>query len=599
MIRNVFQNLVKIVRHFRAYRWHFALVFLLALVYSLLAGVGIAAFIPLFKLSRADAQENYSRIGRVFHSAFQYVGLEPSLISIFLLVVGFLLLRFLMFTGYQLIIQYSISDYKKTTVNNLTRKLFSTRWEYFQNQHRGSLLDYMTTRIVRVRNLMRISTKILVSYTVAFGYLITAFWISSTLTIMAIVMTIVTISVMIPLAGKTKQISRTSMQSQNQISRFLDEFMNAFREIKIYNTFDDVQEKVEEQTQDNARAEFKVGLLKNLSREAFLVLIGMVLLGGIYYTLAETQVSLEQLGPFGLLFLLIFQRLNKLDKIQRIAEFSPSINVLENLSSELDRNAEEIDPQGVNNPATTFTFQNQIEFKDVSFSYGPGRSPDADEALSGVSLTIPRGTMSAFVGRSGAGKSTLMGLLLGILTPTSGEIRVDDLSMHEIGLEKWRSNISYVPQEPFLLNDTIRENIRFFRSISDDALVSAARKSNAHEFIRNTSDGYDTVIGEEGVKLSGGQRQRLVFARAIAGNPEVLILDEPTSELDAISEEHIRYSLNELQENMTIISVSHQLGTVVDADCIYVLEDGHVVERGTQQQLEELQGRFCELQNAS
>lgn len=596
MITNVLRNLTKIYQHFRNYRWHFVLVFFLSLIYSLLAGVGIAAFIPVFKLSQTNDPENLSRIGRMFRSLFQYAGLEISLSGIFLLLVGFLILRLVMYTSYQLVVQFAVADYKRSTIERLTRKLFKTRWEYYKNQNRGSLLDYMTTRIMRVRNLMNIVAKLLTSYTVALGYLLVAIWISLPLTMAAIVISILTVFIMVPLAGKTKQISQSSMESQNQISRFLSEFMNAFREIKMYDIFEDVKEKIHEQTQKNARAEVKVGLLQNLSQEMFMVIISIALLGGMYYGLAVVEVGFEQLAPFGFLFLLIFQRLNKLDKVQRVAEYSPSINVLEQLSTDLSRQSEVSDNQETD-VTRPLPFENRICFQNVTFSYENDHEETSSPALSDITLDIAKGSMVSFVGPSGAGKSTLLGLLLGLLRPDRGSITVDGTSIHDAGLASWRSLIAYVPQEPFLLNDTILENIRFFRDLPRETLLDAARKSHSHEFIRNTPNGYETIIGEEGVKLSGGQRQRIVFARAIAGNPEILVLDEPTSELDAISEDHIRQSLSGLRHEMTIISVSHRLSTVMESDRIFVLKDGQLIEQGTKKELDERQGYFHKLHN--
>lgn len=595
MIQDVFRNLNKIYRHFREYRWHFAGVFVLSLIYSLLAGVGIAAFIPVFKLSQTDNAEGFSRIGQAFNAAFRYMNVEPSLANIFILIVAFLLLRFLTFTGYQLIIQYATAHYKKNTIDELTEQLLNTRWDYFQNQNKGSLLDYMTTRIVRVRRLMRVMSKLFVSYTVALGYLITAFWISSTLTVLAVSMTIITVGIMIPLAGRTKQISQTSMESQNQISRLLSEFMHAFREIKIYHIYSDIRDKIEQQTDANARAEMKVGLLQNLSREAFMVAIGLALLGSVYFTLAETTIGFEQLGPFGLLFLLIFQRINKLDKVQRLAEFSPSINVLEDLSAELQNHAETSVEKPHAVADSEFSFNTCIQFERVSFTYERTSGSDENDALRNVDLAIPRGTVTSFVGRSGAGKSTFIGLLLGLLRPTSGEVRIDGKPLTEIGVSVWRSRISYVPQDPFLLNDTISQNISLYRDVSRTDIRTAARNSQCHEFISDLPDGYETVIGEEGIKLSGGQRQRLVLARAIAGSPDVLVLDEATSELDSISETSVQQAILQLSEDMTIISVSHHLTQLFDSDQIYVLKDGSIVEEGTREELHQKQGHFYRL----
>ncbi len=596
MIQDVLRNLNKIYRHFRDYRWHFVFIFFLSLVYSLLAGVGIAAFIPVFRLAQTDNPKNLSRIGRVFQSLFEYAGLNISVSGIFLMLVGFLVLRLAVYTGYQLVVQYAVADYKRNTIEKLTHKLFQTRWEYYKNQNRGSLLDYMTTRIIRVRDLMNLIAKLLTSYTVALGYLLVATWISIPLTFGAILISIVTVSIMIPLAGQTKQISQSSLESQNQISRFLSEFMYAFREIKIYNIFDDIEEKIRKQTRKNARAEVKVGLMQNLSQEMFMVLIGIALLGGFYYGLAVVGAGFEELAPFGFLFLLIFQRINKLDMVQRVAEYSPSINVLEDLSVDLEKNREPNGGGGVRRESQ-FSLQESVRFNEVCFRYADHDGSGETEALTDITFEIPQATMTAFVGRSGAGKSTLIGLLLGLLEPTKGEILADGQTINEIGLENWRSTISYVPQSPFLLNDTIIENIRFFRQISEDQVREAARKSHSAKFIHDTPDGYDTVIGEEGVNLSGGQRQRIVFARAIAADPQILVLDEPTSELDTISEQHLRDSLLELRDNMTIISVSHQLSTIVEAVKIIVLDNGKVVESGTKKELEEKRGHFHDLRD--
>jgi len=600
LFKNVKRNLGRIYQHFHKYHWHFALVFLLSLLYSLLSGFGLSAFIPVFKLVETRDPQEFSRIGKAFHTVFQLIGVKPTLDSLFLLMIVLLILRWIVFAASQFLIQYLIAEYKRNTIDTLSDKLFRSDWEYFQNQNKGSLLDYMTTRIVRVRRVFSIFSKLLVNYTVALGYLLVAFWISFPLTIGALILSVVTVGVMIPLAGKTKNISERSVDSQNQISRLISEYMNLFREIKIFQIFERVHERIKEQTSRNARAELKVGLMRVLSRETFQIIVAIAILGAIYFALGVMNIDFARMSVVAFLFLIMFQRLTKFQYTQRLAEFLPSIDVLERFSDQLETNFEK---RKVTKHKESKRLENgfgcDILFRNVWFRYRSQTEANDEFALKNIHLTISQGSMVSFVGKSGAGKSTLVGILLGLLEPDQGQVEVDGISLQEMGLENWRKETAYVPQEPYLLNETIEENIRLFRDINRERLVEAAQKSHSYEFIQDTPDGFDTVIGEEGVKLSGGQRQRLVFARAIAGNPDVLILDEVTSELDSISESRIHQSLISLQKNTTIISVSHQLSHLIDSDVIFVLKNGTVEEQGTIEELEEKEGHFSELHRST
>ncbi|MFN0016249.1 MAG: ABC transporter ATP-binding protein [Saprospiraceae bacterium] len=238
-----------------------------------------------------------------------------------------------------------------------------------------------------------------------------------------------------------------------------------------------------------------------------------------------------------------------------------------------------------NRPAGRLT--GDIKFDDVHFSY-PTR-PDV-EVLKGVSLSIPAGKKVALVGQSGAGKSTIMQLLLQFHYLGSGDIRIGGTSIYDYGLESYRRNFAIVPQEVILFGGTIRENILYGKPEAiEPEIVEAARKANALDFIRRFPDGFDTVVGERGIKLSGGQRQRIAIARAILRDPAILLLDEATSSLDAESERVVQEALNNLMEGRTSIIIAHRLATVREADCIYVLDGGRIVEQGTHEDLSVLE----------
>lgn len=233
-----------------------------------------------------------------------------------------------------------------------------------------------------------------------------------------------------------------------------------------------------------------------------------------------------------------------------------------------------------------------IRFEQVGLCYAPGEKP----ALQDVSFFIPKGKTTALVGPSGAGKSTIASIIPRFYEISSGQITVDGKPFEALDLTDWRERIGIVSQDVYIFDATVRENIAYGRLDATDAqIVEAAMQANAHEFILQMPEGYDTPIGERGVRLSGGQRQRLAIARAIVRNPEILILDEATSALDSQSERLIQEALEKLQKDRTVIVIAHRLSTIESADQIVVLENGRVAEQGTFQQLMKLEGLYARL----
>jgi ATP-binding cassette subfamily B protein len=235
----------------------------------------------------------------------------------------------------------------------------------------------------------------------------------------------------------------------------------------------------------------------------------------------------------------------------------------------------------------------ELEFDRVAFSYEGGGGA---AAIDGISLKIPAGNTVAFVGGTGGGKSTLTKLLLRFHEPQQGEIRLDGRPICEINLQDLRRAMGYVAQDTFLADATVAENIAYGTKNSPrDAIVQAATAAEAHDFIMALPQGYDTQVGERGMKLSGGQRQRLALARAIFKNPPILILDEATSAVDNETEAAIQRSLDRLVVGRTSLIIAHRLSTVRHAHCIHVVEQGHIVESGTHEQLVALGGGYAAL----
>ena len=227
-------------------------------------------------------------------------------------------------------------------------------------------------------------------------------------------------------------------------------------------------------------------------------------------------------------------------------------------------------------------FEREIEFHNVSFTY----QNSGEEVLKGVSFRLEKGSTTALVGRSGAGKTTIADLLLGFLTPTGGEILIDGTALTMDNLPGWRQRLGYIPQEPLILNASVRENLQRFHPHATEAeMVEALKKAQAWAVVEGLPDGLDTTLGDEGVRLSGGERQRIVLARVLLGNPRLIIMDEATSAMDYESETAVREAIRELHDEVTILIIAHRLATVRTAKYALVLEKGTITENGELQQL--------------
>jgi subfamily B ATP-binding cassette protein MsbA len=253
--------------------------------------------------------------------------------------------------------------------------------------------------------------------------------------------------------------------------------------------------------------------------------------------------------------------------------------------------AESPEDQDPNRTVSIGKIEGDVTFENVDFAYAEGKP-----VLHGISLQARPGTVTALVGPSGAGKSTMIGLIAAFYTPTSGRVLVDGIDLSTVRLSSYRTQLGVVLQETFLFDGTIRENVSFSRpEAAEEEMKAACRIARVDEFAESFEQGYDTIVGERGVKLSGGQRQRISIARAILADPRILILDEATSSLDSESEALIQQGLSYLMQGRTTFVIAHRLSTIRRADQILVIEAGRIIERGTHESLYAAGGRYFDL----
>jgi ATP-binding cassette subfamily C protein len=334
-----------------------------------------------------------------------------------------------------------------------------------------------------------------------------------------------------------------------------------------------------------------VEYVRNINTSQLLVNVGsVVILAGALLALIDV---LHLPGATVLvllyLFFMIIPQFNSLQlNYQAVVNMLPSYaNVVDiKARSEAEAEREIARPRDV-------TLRRRVELRDVSLSY----AAEGQSAVEHVTLKVDAGKMTAIVGTSGAGKSTLADLIMGLIEPQEGAVLIDDVPLDAERLHAWRGCIGYVAQETFLFNDTVRANLLWaYPSATEDELQMALRLAAADDFVARLPKGMETVLGDRGVRLSGGEQQRLALARALLRKPSVLILDEATSNLDSENERRIQGAIEALHGGITIVAITHRLSTIRNADVIYVLENGRVIETGDWESLTAGEtGRFFEL----
>ncbi|HEY0900711.1 MAG TPA: ABC transporter ATP-binding protein [Micavibrio sp.] len=418
------------------------------------------------------------------------------------------------------------------------------------------------------------------------------FWQDSHLTVLVFVIFPLTAFAVGKIGRKLRKISSTAQAENATMMHTLGQIFQGIRQVKAYGmeSYEGQRaQKVIDRVKKLSIKGTRVGTLTTPLNEGLLglALMGVIMYGG--YRVTSGALTAGELMSFITAFALAYEPIRKLSKLY--GTIQQGMGAADRVFEMMDRK-----PVIHNTPyaQTLSVMQPAITFEDVSFEYG-----DGDAALSHVSFTMPSGQMTALVGPSGAGKTTIMNLIPRFYDVSGGGIKIDGIDIRNITIESLRENIAFVSQEITIFDDTVRANIGYGRAgATEEDIIAAARSAAAHDFIMALPQGYDTVLGEDGVKLSGGQRQRISIARAVLRNAPILLLDEATSALDNESERLIQTSLNELQKGRTTLVIAHRLSTIQHADQIVVMEHGKVVETGSHAALLNAQGLYARMQAA-
>ena len=565
------------------------------ILYAIFSALAFVSFIPmldvLFKQTKkVYIEPEYTGISDIREYAENYFNyyiskqLETDISSTLIIVVSIVIFFFLMKNIFNYLALYNITFVKNGLLKKLRENLYSKVLlmpiSYFLNKKKGDLMSRITADILEIQTsylsilelMVREPLTILIT-------LIVMFTISPPLTLFVILFIPISGFIISIIGKKLRKDSKQVQQQQSNFLSIIDETISGQKVIKSFISESFFLKKFDEINNLLYRYSNKVINRKNLagpfSEFMGILVIGVLLWFGGKMVLINASIS----GTTFIVFMgLAYNILTPAKNLSKSFYSIKKGNAAAERVFEIIEYSKEINDQG--RSIDMNEFKDKISFNDLEFSYGESKIIDK------LSFTINKGESIALVGSSGSGKTTIANLLNGFFNANSGNIIIDGINITDIRRESLYKNISIVTQESILFNDTIFNNIKIGNLDSNkDDIINAAKEANAHDFIKDQVDGYDTVIGDYGNKLSGGQKQRLTIARAMLKSPSILILDEATSSLDSKSEKKIQDAINKLMHGKTSLIIAHKFSTIKKCDRIILIDKGRIVAQGTHDEL--------------
>lgn len=582
----------RLVRLLKPYRHLLVLSFVLIIIYSACNAASIYLSIPLLKtLFTGNAtdislipQKNFFDSMRQTVDNWIFSGGDKysALVKVCMLLISAYLLKNIFAFLQGILTQYV----EKSLITDLRRKMFhkfnSLSLKYFNERRSGDIVSRFITDVNTIQNTVSVTfTDLIKQPVLIITFLTMAFFISWKLTLISMITVPISVLLIIYLGKKLKKYSIRVQEKLGDFTSVISENIYGGKIIRAFQMEEFENKRFEFKLKDYFRSLMKSAVYNDMTRP--LTEIVSVALGVFIIWYAGREIfSGNSLAPeeFIGFLLIIFQLMSPIKDFSSVSNriqesYASAMRIFEIIDAkpDIEDKADSLDKKG---------FESSIEFRNAGFTYN---TPDR-MILKDINLKINKNENIAIVGTSGAGKSTLVDLLPRFYELTNGDILIDGISIKDIKISSLRKLFGIVTQEIILFNDTIRNNIAYgMESIPMDDIINAAKNANAHDFISKTEKGYNTVIGERGVRLSGGQKQRIAIARALLKNAPIMILDEATSSLDTESEHLIQEAIERLMQNRTSIVIAHRLSTIKDADRIVVVDKGRITSVGTHKDL--------------
>jgi len=558
---------------------------MLLIMVGILDAASIITVAPVVDLMIHPDMSNLSTITIKINAILKDMGISTTFLNLIILFLIFNILRSLFFVLSKYFILITRIKVIRDVMLGTFKDFFNSQWYFFSSNSQGTLINTFSREITMVAEALSSMAAFLANIIQILFYFAVPFYLTWKVSAVSLLAALLCVTPLFLLGRLSYNLGTKITNTANQLTSAIAESLSSAKLILGYGNQQKSISNLSNAFDRHYRA-YKLASTLESSIPIIYFPLGIV-------CLLITLLYSKSIGvPLSVTVAVLYSLMKSVPLIGELSRARNSLEIFYPSYEQIKRlreNATEL--KQVTGPGLFQQISQGISFEDVSFAYPGGKN-----VLSHINAKIPKGKMTAFVGESGAGKSTLIDMLMGFHKPSTGKVKIDNIPLETFDVLSFRKRIGYVPQEGLLFNTTIRENLLWSNSeASESEIINACRLARAHEFITKSVNGYDTIVGDRGVRLSGGEIQRIALARAILRKPELLILDEATSSLDSNSEQIIQQSIENIAKYTTIVVIAHRLSTIKNADYVYVMNNGRIVEEGTYKELTDQDGSFAQM----